>query len=256
MSDDNNEELQEQIAAQAESKAKEIAKAIIEKETAGLKSKNAELLAEVKKFKGKAKSIPDDFDAEKYQKMLEDEAHRAEQKAKEAGEWDKLKEQLAQKHEERINQLIAKHEDQVKNLSGERDGMRSTLESHLVDNQVLSEIVKAEGIPELLMPIVKRSVRLHEEDGKYSVNIVDADGNSRIGDEKGSPMTIAQLLGELRESDTFSPAFKGSKATGGGAAGSNGAGSAGNKTRSKMSREEKSLFIREHGLERYENLPL
>lgn len=95
--------------------------------------------------------------------------------------------------------------------------LTSLLEHSLIDAEATRAIVAAKGSPELLMPFVKESARVLEEDGKFVVRVFDKTGNTRIGDANGAPMTIAQLVAEMREDELFGRAFDASGATGGGA---------------------------------------
>lgn len=215
----NNEAVQaaiaEQAATLAEKKAAELAAGIVEEETAGLKSKNRELLGEVKKFKQKASIIPEDFDPEAWQTMRADAEKAREEAAKAEGKWDEYKAELVETHQAEIGGL----KDQNTALHGQ-------LENVLVNNAIMGAISHAKGNSDLLMPHVRRHVKLFEEDGERVARVIDKAGNPRITGAKGDYMTIEQLLEEFKESDTFAPCFEGSRASGSGAAGGNGSGGA------------------------------
>lgn len=183
--------------------------ALVAEQTEGLRRKNSELLGEVKKLKGRSKDLPEDFDPEQWKALKDAEAHRVEEEARRAGQWDKLK-----------NDLVSRHEAQRGELQTALQQRTGQLHDYIVRNEALSAIAKADGITELLLPHVRGRLKLHEEDGKFSVQVVDSDGNPRIGSGKGEPMTLDQLLTEMKETEVFAPAFRGSRATGGGANGS------------------------------------
>jgi hypothetical protein len=94
----------------------------------------------------------------------------------------------------------------------------SAIERHLVDAQATAAIAAAKGVPALLLPHVKASVRVVEDGGEYVVRVVDAAGNPRV-DAKGEFLSIADLVGEMRQSEIFGRAFEPTGTTGSGAQG-------------------------------------
>ncbi|MBR0693662.1 hypothetical protein [Bradyrhizobium lablabi] len=153
-------------------------------------------------------------------KQLIEAAEKAEtEKAEKAGEFEKLKDALKTQH--------------TKDLKAKDDAlaaMRSSLERYLVDAQATSAIAAAKGSSDLLLPHVQKHVRVIEENGDYVVKVVDAKGEPRING-KGEPMSIADLVGEMRQSDVYGRAFEGSGQSGSGMRPANGNGAMpGNKT--------------------------
>jgi len=63
---------------------------------------------------------------------------------------------------------------------------------------------------------VRAHTRVKEVDGKFTVEVVDKDGNAKIADSKGTPMDIAGLVAEMKESEAFGRAFEGSGQSGSG----------------------------------------
>ena len=99
---------------------------------------------------------------------------------------------------------------------------------------------KHKGNVELLLPHVKSMTRVEQDgNGNFVARVVDQDGHPRISMKQGSqdPMTIDELVGGMKTSDTFAPAFAGSGATGSGATG-NSAGSAGTNGRHVLRAED------------------
>lgn len=144
------------------------------------------------------------------------EAQRAAelQKAEKAGEWDKLK-----------AQLNASHEATVTKLNGEIAASKRAIEKHLIDSQATAAIAAAKGVPELLLPLVQQQVRMVEKDGSFSVQVVDTKGELRING-KGDPLSITDLVAEMRASEVYGRAFDGTGHTGGGTPPVNGNGGA------------------------------
>jgi len=212
----NAPEIQEAIKAATAAAVAEATQGFetrLTEETDGLKNKNQQLLGEVKKFKTKASSVPDDFDAEAWKTMQEESAAAREAAAKAEGKWDEYK-----------AELVETHQTEVAGVLQERDQFRGQLEGLLVDTAIMTAIGHAKGNADLLMPHVRGHVKLFDEDGVQVARVVDKAGNPRIAGAKGDFMTVEGLLEEFKETTTFAPCFEGSRATGSGANGGNGSG--------------------------------
>ena len=158
-----------------------------------------------------------DVDPEKYQALIKESEDREAGKAKAAGDWEK-----------REQQLIEKHNKELKTRDDALIAANRTIERTLVDGEATRAIAAAKGSPRLLLPEIKQRVKvLKGDDGDYVLRVVDADGTPRIGKVEGgkaAPMTIAELVAELREDAELARAFDGSGASGSGAAKSEGDG--------------------------------
>ena len=116
-------------------------------------------------------------------------------------------------------QLSKKFKESEQKIVGERDSAIKQLDHHLRVAALTQEIAKKKGNAELLLPHVLTQTRLRNSDKGHIVEVVDAEGNSRISPVGNStdPMTIPQLIDEM--ATKFPSAFESSGATGGGAAG-------------------------------------
>jgi hypothetical protein len=131
-----------------------------------------------------------------------------------AGEWDKLKTQMNEKHALDIKKWEGLTEAEKQN----NIKLRGKLERYLVDAKATAAIAAAEGEPELLLPIVKRFMKVTEdENGEFSTSIVDDKGGARVNG-KGDPLTVDELLAEMKSSEKLGRAFKASGSSGGGSA--------------------------------------
>jgi hypothetical protein len=131
------------------------------------------------------------------------------------GQWEELKKQMNDKHQADIKRWegLTEAEKQKNNQ------LKSRLERYLVDAQATAAIAAAEGEPELLLPIVKKFMKVVEDPdtGEFSTAIVDDKGGARVNG-KGDPLTLPELLAEMRASEKLGRAFKASGASGGGSA--------------------------------------
>lgn len=113
-------------------------------------------------------------------------------------------------------QLLEQHGREVETRDGRIKLLESTVESLLVDAVATAALAEAKGSVELLLPHVRKHTRVKEADGKFTVEVIDGEGNGRIADAKGTPMDIKGLVAEMRGSDTFARAFDGDGHSGSG----------------------------------------
>lgn len=137
-------------------------------------------------------------------KAAEDERKRLESK----GEWDKLKEQLTQQHAA----ALAEKDKTI-------DEKDHAIEEFLIDSRATDAIAKNDGNVTLLLPHVKSRVRVAQNEGKYSVQVLAEDGKTPLIDGKGNLITIEDFVKSLRENEIFQMAFKARGGTGSGASG-------------------------------------
>lgn len=201
----NDPEVKKAIEADVKTKVDAAVEKAVATEVFGLKGKNEELLEKIKK--GRALTDAEQTELEEFRKS---KATAEEERAIKAGEFDKLKEQIVTKHGEEIK---------IKDVANAN--MKASLESHLIDAAAIKAIAEAKGSTTLLLPHVKAHLKVLEVDGAFVARVVNAEGTVRIGDNKGTPMTIEELVATMKKEPIFLAAFEGSGAAGGGAQGAN-----------------------------------
>lgn len=131
---------------------------------------------------------------EEIQELLEAQREAEEQKATRAGEWDKLKAQMNEKHAADI----AQRDESI-------TALRKRLNAELVDAKAVAAIAAAKGSPDLLLPHIQRQTKVDDD---FNVQVVDGKGDPRVNG-KGEPLSIADLVSEMRQSEVFGRAFDG-----------------------------------------------
>lgn len=159
------------------------------------------------------------------------------------------------KFEAARTQLLTKHQGEVTARDDRIKHLTSTVEKLLIDSVAKSAIAEAKGSIELLLPHVRSSTRVKEENGEFSVEVVDAQGNVKIGDSKGKPMSISDLIAEMRTSDTFGRAFEGENKSGSGKLPTSG-GTGPQLKRSQMTAVQKREYQQKYGQAAFLKLPL
>lgn len=176
-------------------------------ETEGLKKNQAEVLKEAKAAKAKLASY-EGVDPEKYKALVKAAEDAETKRLAGEGDWKAME-----------AQLVKKYEGVIESEKGVASRYRGSLEQHLIDAEAIRELAQHSDSPGLLLPHVKAQMKVLEQDGQFHARIVDAAGNVRIGKGQGSaPMTLGELMEEMKTDKTFAPAFRGSGSSGGGAA--------------------------------------
>jgi hypothetical protein len=152
-------------------------------------------------------------DVVKFKDIDPDKAREALAKLEELGNFDPAKDAdkiVNERLEAAKRQIVEKHGEEIKVREGRIGALTKAVESLLVDQVATAALAESKGSIELLLPHVQRHARVREDsNGKFIVDVVDKDGNARIGNSKGDPMTISDLVQEMRKSDTFGRAFEG-----------------------------------------------
>lgn len=118
---------------------------------------------------------------------------------------DKVKEDLAKAHSKDLEKVTKRSE-----------ALQTQLYGLLVENAATTAIAELKGIPELLMPFVKTQVNVVEEEGEFRVFVVDAQGDRRYSGVTGQPMSIKELVSEMKANEKFGRLFESEAPQGGG----------------------------------------
>jgi chromosome segregation ATPase len=121
--------------------------------------------------------------------------------------------------EAREAQLVAKHEQEKQVLVEENDSLLRDLNENLIDRNLTDEIVALKGRPKAIIPYARKFVKIQKnEAGRRVPVVVDEEGNERVGDSKGTAMSIGQFVKEdIRSMPDFAPLFDDEEKGGGGA---------------------------------------
>lgn len=183
------------------------------------KAKHAELAKMLERYEG--------IDPDKA-RQLALEAEKAEREGlKSKGDWETREKQLT----ERLAADLAKREQQFQTeldaAKTQAERLQKSLEQHLVRAEAMAALVSQGGLTKILMPHVTSQIKVMEEGDEHVARVIGADGKPRIADVKGTPMTIAQLVAEMREDPEYASAFKAPRVGGSGAPGESTAGATG-----------------------------
>ena len=157
---------------------------------------------------------------EKYEDIDPEEARNAIKKFDEVKNWDGDK-KIEEAVEASKRELIKRHDKVKTGLEEELADAQTQLTDAIVDTKIVEALQKEEGNVELLIPHVKKHVRMVKNSaGKWYPEVMNDDGDPKVGDTDGTPMTIQQYIQEMKTQKTFAAGFPGANSTGSGGSGS------------------------------------
>lgn len=103
--------------------------------------------------------------------------------------------------------LAAGHAKDLEAKDTKVNALTNQLYSLMVENAATASISELKGNVKLLMPFIKDQVKVVEEDGEFKVFVVDKANERRYSGTTGAPMTIKELVAELKANAEFGGAF-------------------------------------------------
>lgn len=88
------------------------------------------------------------------------------------------------------------------------EGLRNQLFTQMVDSEAIRAISEQKGVSELLMPFVRQQVKAVQEDGQLRVYVVDENGDRRYSGTSGNPMSIPELVSEMKGNARYGRLFE------------------------------------------------
>lgn len=114
--------------------------------------------------------------------------------------------------------LAAANGKELEKRDQRNQALQTQLYGLMVENAATAAVAELKGIPELLMPFIKTQVKVAEEDGQFKVQVIDSAGEVRYG-STGSPMTIKELVTEMKAQEKYGRLFESEQQPGRGGGG-------------------------------------
>jgi hypothetical protein len=125
-------------------------------------------------------------------------------------------EEAARQIENIKTEMAKSHAVEVGKWKSQTESLETEINSYLVDNVAMAEIMALKGVPQLLMPVIKGRVKVQKgDDGKRQVVVLNDKGEARFNGS-GDPLSIADYVKELQADATYGRAFEKSVKDGGG----------------------------------------
>lgn len=106
------------------------------------------------------------------------------------------------------NEMATAHKTAMESVTKRADALQGQLYNLMVENNAMAAVTELKGMPELLMPFIKQQVKAIEKDGQFSVIVVGADGEQRFSPVTGQPMSIKELVTEMKANEKFARLFE------------------------------------------------
>jgi len=98
------------------------------------------------------------------------------------------------------------------------EALKNQLYNHLVTSEARAALAEAGAIDaDLALPFLSQQVKVSEESGQFAVNVVDQAGDPRYSGVTGAPMSVNELVKEMKATEKFGPLFKSDQKSGSGA---------------------------------------
>ncbi|GAG81152.1 unnamed protein product, partial [marine sediment metagenome] len=120
----------------------------------------------------------------------------------------------------KMDELVKQNTEKVESLENDLTDSQDQLQDAVVNSRIIKAISDEKGNVDLLIPHVRKNVKMIKDThGRWMPEVINEKGDPRIGDSQGTPMTIPQLVQEMKTKETFAGAFPGANTSGTGKSG-------------------------------------
>lgn len=113
-------------------------------------------------------------------------------------------------------ELAAGHAKETEKYVKREEALKNQLYGMMVETAATTAIAELKGVPELLLPFIKNQVKVVEEEGEFKVFVVDGGGDRRYSGATGQPMSIKELVAEMKATEKYGRLFESDAREGGG----------------------------------------
>jgi hypothetical protein len=139
------------------------------------------------------------------------------EKLNEAVKGKKTQEDFLRQVEKVKSDLGAEYAQKIEAEQARAEALKNQLHGILVTGEARSALAEAGAIDaDLALPFLSQQVRVAEEDGKFQVLVVDQAGDPRYSGVTGAPMSVKELVMEMKGQEKFGPLFKSESKSGAG----------------------------------------
>jgi hypothetical protein len=100
------------------------------------------------------------------------------------------------------------HKKELDKHTARGTALQNQLYKLLVENTATAAIIEEKGDPALLMPFLATQVKVVEEDGEFKVYVVDDKKEQRYSGINGQPMSIKELVKEMKANARYGKLFE------------------------------------------------
>lgn len=123
-----------------------------------------------------------------------------------------------QRQVEKVKQdLGSEFTQKIESEQQRSEALKNQLHSILVTGEARSALAEAGAIdPDLALPFLSQQVKVNEEDGEFQVLVVDQAGDPRYSGTTGAPLSVKELVQEMKGQEKYGPLFKSEQRSGAG----------------------------------------
>ncbi len=152
----------------------------------------------------------DGIDPEEYRALKDAQEKLEENKLKDAGEFDILRQKLVDAH---AAELTSK-DTVVQELQSKYNMLETELQNVMLGHEIAVAASIAKAInPQLVEMVIKGTMAKVEtmEDGSRTIKVLDTDGSDMVDAKTGKPVTISQLMEIMKTDEKYAHLFAGGK---------------------------------------------
>lgn len=171
----------------------------------GLVTNRDRVLEEKRKLQAQIEKYGD-VDPEEYGKLKKAQEDAERTRLEKAGEFEKLKAQIVEKHQKELDAAKARS-----------DTLMGQLKELMIDAEATKIITSEEfgGSTTLLMPHVRSRAQVVEtDDGRFRTVVLSPDGKTPMVGSNGEGAKLKDLIAEMRENPEYARAFPATGASG------------------------------------------
>jgi hypothetical protein len=109
------------------------------------------------------------------------------------------------------------HAKDLEKATVRNEALQAQLYTRMVSAEATEALAKAGALnPALVLPFIEKQVKVSEEDGQFTVRVLDDKGTERFSGSTGGHLTIGELVQEMKADEQYAPLFKSEAPRGGG----------------------------------------
>jgi len=170
--------------------------------------------AEAQGWKGKAVDLGN---LSEYGESPEQILEAFNEKLADASKGKKTQEDFLRQVEKVKADLGAEYGQKIEAEQQRAQALTNQLHGILVTGEARSALAEAGAIDaDLALPFLSQQIKVAEENGKFQVMVVDQAGDPRYSGTTGAPMSVNELVLEMKGQEKYGPLFRSENKSGGG----------------------------------------
>lgn len=174
-----------------------------------LREENAKYRTKAKAAEEKLAKL-DGVDRDEYEALKAKQKELDEKKLMDAGEFNKLREQLVADHQKELDKINTEKSA----IAEQKKALEMELNRTILSHEIAVAASVAQAInPRLVEMVAIQNMQVEQlEGGQRIIKVLDSAGNPRNDLKTGEPLRVSQYLEEMKQDESFAHLFAGGKA--------------------------------------------